>query len=68
MDSFFNIEIFKILYKHSKHLLLVINEHKQLTETMATRFENPKLLSTESDEKYIADMSDLAPLVGIEDT
>ena len=30
-----------------------------------TRLENPKLLNTESVEKYISDMSDLALLVGI---
>ena len=30
-----------------------------------TRLENRKLLSTESAEKYISDMSDLALLVGI---
>ena len=34
----------------------------------STRLENRKLLSTESAEKYIADMSDLALLVDIEDT
>ena len=30
-----------------------------------TRLENRKLLNTESAEKYISDMSELAPLVGI---
>ena len=57
------------LYKQRKHLLLVINKHKHLTTTVTTTgLENKMLLSTQSADKYIADMCDLALLVGIEDT
>ena len=52
-------------------MLIVINEHKHLTATVSKYYideSSASYRSTEIAEKYIADMSDLALLVGIEDT